>query len=434
MEVDLDEGFTSDKDIFQRKKFGEALFSVVSAAEEPIVLAIDAPWGEGKTVFARMWTGLIRKKGGSAVYLDAFDSDYLADPFVALASQVYELLENETPDRKKDFIELAKKTGRIATRIGVKALTGVVLDGTALEEAGVADEISDEGALAIDRVLERRIIGASEDRTTLTAFQQFLQSYAKESDSEFPLVFIVDELDRCRPDYALELLETIKHLFSAPNVVFVLVVNRSQLEESIRTKYGSGIEATKYLQKYISMWANLPISRNLSNSQRSQYLNYCLDSMKEDNKDIFLGRSQWILEDLLEHFNSSLREVERCLTNIALVTKTTGGDIRQGYAEIAIIVSVLKVTRPQFYEKLRTNKVSYSDVLAEAGLENMSHDYWTDKPEGSYVLFILKYCLADSEEQENTRTECKDYFRDDFDRASRVIPTVCSWLDTFSRR
>jgi len=356
MEVDLDEGFTSEKDIFQRKKFGEALFSVVSAAEEPFVLAIDAPWGEGKTVFARMWTGLIKQKGGSAVYLDAFDSDYLADPFVALASKVYELLENETPDRKKGFIELAKKTGRIATRIGVKALTGVALDGTALEEAGVADEISDEGALAIDRVLERRIIGAAEDRTTLTAFQQFLQCYAKESDSEFPLVFIVGELDRCRPDYALELLETIKHLFSVPNVVFVLVVNRSQLEESIRTKYGSDI-----------------------------------------------------------------------------VTKTTGGDIRQGYAEIATIVSVLKETRPQLYQKLRTNKARYAEVLAESGLKGMNNEYWTDKPEGSYVLFILKYCLADSEEQENTRAECKEYFSDDFDRESIVIPTVCRWLDTFSR-
>jgi predicted KAP-like P-loop ATPase len=64
-------------------------------------------------------------------------------------------------------------------------------------------------------------------------------------------VFVIDELDRCRPPFAPEVLENIKHLFSVPNIVFILSMNRSQIEESIRCEYGTQVHASKYLQKFV---------------------------------------------------------------------------------------------------------------------------------------------------------------------------------------
>jgi hypothetical protein len=56
------EGFTPEKDIFQRAVFGDGLTSLVSAAEDPLVIMLDSPCGTGKTTFIKMWAGAPSKE------------------------------------------------------------------------------------------------------------------------------------------------------------------------------------------------------------------------------------------------------------------------------------------------------------------------------------------------------------------------------------
>ena len=96
--IKADEGFSSS-DIFERKDFGERLAKVIENSEENIVLALDAQWGEGKSTFVKMWKGHIeyhREKKFKSIYFDAFANDYQKEPFLALASEIYELLKNES--------------------------------------------------------------------------------------------------------------------------------------------------------------------------------------------------------------------------------------------------------------------------------------------------------------------------------------------------
>ena len=60
---------------------------------------------------------------------------------------------------------------------------------------------------------------------------------------------MIDELDRCRPSYAVEFLETAKHLFVVNQVVFVLAINRKQLAHAVRALYGNEFEAEAYLRR-----------------------------------------------------------------------------------------------------------------------------------------------------------------------------------------
>jgi hypothetical protein len=71
-----------------------------------------------------------------------------------------------------------------------------------------------------------------------------------------PLIFIVDELDRCRPSFSLELLEIIKHFFQVENVHFVPGVHMEQLKNSVKVTYGPDIDAQLYLQKFIDLIFN----------------------------------------------------------------------------------------------------------------------------------------------------------------------------------
>ena len=94
------------------------------------------------------------------------------------------------------------------------------------------------------------------------AMQQFSEALsALTSDAEGntqKLVIVIDELDRCRPDYALSLLEIIKHFFAFDHVHFVLGVNLSELENSVKARYGTGIDAGLYLQKFVTLTMGLP--------------------------------------------------------------------------------------------------------------------------------------------------------------------------------
>ena len=60
-----------------------------------------------------------------------------------------------------------------------------------------------------------------------------------------PMFVFIDELDRCRPTYAIELLETVKHLFDIPGLVFVIATNTDQLQHSIKAVYGAEFDAQR---------------------------------------------------------------------------------------------------------------------------------------------------------------------------------------------
>ena len=79
-----------------------------------------------------------------------------------------------------------------------------------------------------------------------------------ESHGQHPLVVVIDELDRCRPSYAVELLKAAKHLFAVDGVVFVLALNRSELSHSIGALYGGKFDATGYLRRFIDVDFRLP--------------------------------------------------------------------------------------------------------------------------------------------------------------------------------
>jgi hypothetical protein len=71
-------------------------------------------------------------------------------------------------------------------------------------------------------------------------------------------VILIDELDRCRPTYAIEMLEAIKHWFCVPNVVFVLAMDREQLSHSIRAVYGQGFDVDGYFLRFFHLLEQMP--------------------------------------------------------------------------------------------------------------------------------------------------------------------------------
>ncbi|MCY4005345.1 MAG: P-loop NTPase fold protein [Rhodobacteraceae bacterium] len=245
--VDLyNEGFENgDQDVLDRRPLGQSLSRLLNAVEDSLVVALDGQWGTGKTYFLKRWVQAHLKDHESAtvLYFDAFAHDYRSAPLEAL---VMAFTERISEGDKTDTIAAVKEAaGKL-----IKPLTGFVLDAVAPD----ASKLMEAGGQAFWKAEDEKTVA-------LRSFRESLQSLVApvgQTGSKLPPVIVIDELDRCRPDYALEMLEVIKHLFTVPHLHFVLGVNLEALEEMVRARYGADIDAQRYLSKFIQVTLELP--------------------------------------------------------------------------------------------------------------------------------------------------------------------------------
>ncbi|MBI5196443.1 MAG: hypothetical protein HZA10_08985 [Nitrospirae bacterium] len=439
LEISETEGFANGKDIFKRKPFGEALYKLISNIEDELIIALDAKWGEGKTTFIKMWRGYLTENNIKSIYFDAFSNDYMDDPFTALSGEIYDLAkalkvpEEKIKKYKDKAVQASKVLLKSGMKIGIKALTIGVLDGTELENLGADKDIADEAAKTTEQYLSHVFDNYKEDKACLNNFRLTLQELAGAVSSDGkPVVFIIDELDRCKPTFALELLEKIKHVFSVQKIVFVLVMNREQIEESVRCQYGSGIKANQYLQKFVNIWCSLPKNASKYGSDLWTYYhhlmklhNYQITSQHDENLNDFM-------KDYIGHCSLSLRELEQIVVNIILV-KTTMYSLNN-YHEILIpFLAIVKVANPGIYQKLRESKCTYEELYDSFDLQYLVTDWFEGKNEKHPLTWLLRYCLMSDEDLK--KIEPKDYFAKtgmyDSQRQS-VIPFIFNSMSTFT--
>ena len=246
LEIGDKDGF-ANTDIFEYAEFGERFANLVCNLEQSLTVVLDGPWGSGKSTFIKQWAGLLRDTGAPVILFDAFANDHHEDAFTALAGEIVAVAQDQlgsSNSQTQKLVRSATKVSRaimpLATRIGVRAGTLGLISVDDVEDAGEAakailKDMGNEAAKAADKAVRERVTKARDERLELQGFREQLaemaEGLANKASKNFsdeqrrPLVFIVDELDRCRPPFAVNLLERVKHLFSVPGVVFVLVTN-----------------------------------------------------------------------------------------------------------------------------------------------------------------------------------------------------------------
>ncbi len=422
-------GFTEANDIFGYRDFADRLANLVRNIDEPLVIVLDGPWGSGKSIFVKQWAGLLRERGASVIHFDAFQSDHYEDAFLALSAEIHATAKktlggNESTTRR--YLNRAKKAGtvlapivlRVASRAGTAGLLSledVEAGGDALKAAAKA--LGNESAKALEKVVSERLRKASEERAVLEAFREALSEIAgklaeqqAEDGQTFPLVLIIDELDRCRPPFALSVIERIKHLFSVPGVCFVLVAHLPQLEQVVQGAYGATFEAHIYLEKFYQIRMVLPEDRNRPGGHRSAYVEYLWNALGITFRDPQHGeRVKQELHVLAEAHDLSLRRLERVMTHVALVCAAAGHD----HLIIASLVAglcVMRQTHPALYKKVRGKDLTWEEarkflqpaegqgVQEEGALEWWKYATGGEMPQeilGEYARNLRQYGVLD---------------------------------------
>lgn len=423
------EGFTPEKDIFKRKEFGERLANLIENSQDNLVIALDAKWGEGKSTFIQMWRGYIgsqRVKKIKSIYFDAFAYDYQKDPFLALAGELYELIKDNDVEPKKDFIEKASNAGksllRGAIKIGVNVVSGGLLNEKVVDN--IEKDVSSIAEQVVDDVISDKLRNIKRDRLAINEFKECLKDFSLKQGDGAPIVFIIDELDRCRPDFALELLEQVKHLFSVPGIAFLLVINREQLEESLKSRYGSGVDATQYLQKFIQIWLTLPRKADQNEDAGAEYLAFALKEMLEKNEKFKNTDSLEMLSELVILFKPSYREIEQVLSYFSILNNMTkNGPYFHYFQGIIAFVCYLKVSKPRIFKRILSEEITIKELLTETGLSNVKH-----KSALFRLLEYIRFDFADKSERSKMMEEKRVTFDFRAGEPKNMMKVVCKWI------
>lgn len=271
-----------------------------------------------------MWKQHLRNSGVHTLYFNAWESDFTDDPLVALIGE----LEVGLSELKLLNASAAPSPTAVAVsrvkRIGTTLLKRSLPAAVKLATAGLLDlnDITEEtlGDLA-EKTAESEIEAYEESRRSITKFREAIEEVARHvgtlnnEGERLPLVLIIDELDRCKPSYAVRVLECIKHLFAVPGIVFVLAVDRTQLSHSVRSQYGVGMDATGYLRRFFDIELSLPepTGQRFSDAQFDRFgLSEVFKERGTQGEAQFAKSNiQEIFPELFKAFSCSLRERER---------------------------------------------------------------------------------------------------------------------------
>lgn len=303
-------------------EYGKYLSSYLRSQSKPLVLNLNGAWGTGKTVFLKqMYSDLRFTHEYPVIYIDAWRSDFSNDPLLVLISEFIEQFKNLSNQinvsfQEKQMLKVAAKFSKKLwnmSAIGVGTYLSGKTDNSAMVEAAKTLTFSDADAIQIGRNLAdnyKAQLSSIED--TKKALSEYLGCFNRDKQKVFVLV---DELDRCRPTYAIEMLETIKHFFSLDNYIFVVATDTDQLSHSINAVYGSNFDGTEYLSRFFNRSAALP------NPNKKLFSNLLVkDSPLERHTErlLIFGKGNYsaelmseILHEIGLMYNLSLRKMEQ---------------------------------------------------------------------------------------------------------------------------
>jgi vacuolar-type H+-ATPase subunit H len=405
LEVPSDNPFQHDA--LERKPLVEFLASLIGRLEGPFVLALDSPWGTGKTTIVKMLQAKLAMDQFQCVYFNAWKVDYVTDPLVALVSALDDihLTDDEAESAFRGHLKTAKKiTSAVAKRVvvaGVKAATLGVLD--------IEDDLEKMVVDAAGEVANNLVDAFQKEKQALEKFRCEVEKAVKQleaSGKKETLVFFIDELDRCRPTFAIEMLERIKHLFDVPNIVFVLSVDKKQLESSTAAVYGDRIDAAEYLRRFIDLEYGIPIAQTkqftktlLARFELAPVFSQRTGQSVQYDYDNFVD----VFTELSDLFALSLRARERCVTCLVVVMDQTPSN---HYLDpiLAAFLLVLRLRNQGLFHALCKGTSSSVDAMK----------YLADIPGGARLvagwsgLVIEAYLLSGDPSEERKEALYKD--------------------------
>jgi hypothetical protein len=262
-----------DGDLLGVTALGETFTKLIQSIDDAKVISIEAGFGRGKTFFRERWAQHLQEQGEVVIQIDAQQSDHSGDPVVTFLGALMAALPQQQRSIWMKGLGTGKKMlwgstklaasvlARKAGEEGVEAIEDwLAADG----DKGAIDEMvaafSKEASKALGAQVSAQLSAEHVRQHEMPAQLAELRDALTKDATANRVGIIIDELDRCHPDYAIALLEAMKLVFDQDGYVFVLMVNDEYLENLAAHRFGAIAEGERYLDKFIDIRLSLPVT------------------------------------------------------------------------------------------------------------------------------------------------------------------------------
>lgn len=250
------------KNVIDRNSDVVRFCTMLDSIEGCYSIALDGKWGSGKTFFVKQ----------AKMVLDAFNS-FLCDPNKD-AEQIKEIASNYRFDKNENFMLLPQVAvyydawANDNDEDPILSLIYAISEATDIKiekkhdllkiAGGIGDFFTGKKVSAFFEAIkgENPMEALKKQKSIHELMTDFINTLLIEHGNR--LVIFIDELDRCKPSYAVQLLERIKHYFDDEHITFVFSVNTDQLQHTIKRHYGEGFDASRYLNRFFDWTMSLP--------------------------------------------------------------------------------------------------------------------------------------------------------------------------------
>ncbi|WP_082442325.1 KAP family P-loop NTPase fold protein [Sphingomonas sp. Leaf257] len=313
------------------------------------ILNIDAAWGTGKTFFLENLAASLRADHVVGM-VNAWQDDHSNDPLITVMAAIEGALKpflDEEPKAKAAFRKGKQALGTVAAETGkqmafhaLKTVAGISVDKIAdrVREATSTpapsktdpkdnekdkDESFDKSFekvwdASLKTLVSERVAQHQKATDAIRIFKEqtaLAIEYAVGKGMRAPMFVFIDELDRCRPTYAIKFLEDVKHLFSIEGIVFVVATDSEQLAHSVKAIYGAEFEARKYLRRFFDRVFVFP------EAKRHAFVAHLLEQAGIDASKVFFplaGNEPWsLITEWADQTRLSNRDLVQCFEIIS---------------------------------------------------------------------------------------------------------------------
>lgn len=335
-------------DTIGRNQYLNAFMGSLNSIDKNACISVDANWGAGKTVFMKqieylnycpleafnapgLENSILSDFQSKYIvfYYNAWENDYHDDP---LQSLLFSLINRLYTDKKR--------------KSKVKSLTTAVVGSIAKE----AVKSFTKGIVDLEKIIDATtvndLVGSI---TTANERKKAISDIIGEIVPDgMKLLFVVDELDRCNPEFAMRLIEIIKHYYNEDNIVFVVSTNKRELINTVKKYYGNGFDGYGYLDKLYDLTVELP---------EIDVDKYFHNVLKVPNNSYFINISPVLIA---KYLNMTMREVNRYNSIFSLIKGRLDGGGQLGDNDIITplthfvfipLALALKIRSIELYDK-----------------------------------------------------------------------------------
>ncbi len=316
-------------DLLGFKERGVAFTNLITSITDHRTISIEAGYGRGKTFFREAWAKQLEAVGECVVQIDARLSDHSGDPVVTFLGALLGMVPEQESKRRDAAFGMAKKIGiagakaigKAALREGFDELADAVAssDGDAGSLHDIAKSAGQDLSKAAGDMIATQL-EAEKARLELGEQLNLLHAQITEGRDTDRIIILIDELDRCHPDYAIALLEAMKLVFDQDGFVFVLMVNRGYLEAVAEKRFGKAPEGESYLDKFVDLRLKLETDR-LSSAAEALASKLPLAIPFGDHEEFSLERATQLAGQLAPLSGLSMRQIKRVLERVELACR-----------------------------------------------------------------------------------------------------------------